>query len=84
MPPRHQQPDQPVPIARSLGRLVGSLMRAAGAPPRPSPGGPATPAGQPTTRRVRETHEQQAGEVGGQPVILRRTTIEEIEFRSTE
>jgi len=71
-------PDKDIPIARAVGRFFGHLWKAAAAPPGPDRDQPQTDA---PTQRVRETSEQQPAELGGKPVILRRTTIEEIEFK---
>jgi hypothetical protein len=64
--------DKDIPISRAIGRFFGHLWQAAAKPPPPD---------KPNTQTVRQSTEQAAGEIDGRPVILRRTTIEEIEFR---
>ncbi len=61
-----RRPD--IPISRALGRFFGHIWHAA------------KPAG-PDTRTVSRTTEEAPGEVDGRPVTLRRTVIEEIEFK---
>ncbi|MFK7883953.1 MAG: hypothetical protein AB8F26_07210 [Phycisphaerales bacterium] len=67
MPPE----DKDIPLTRAVGRFFGHLWKAAANPVEPEP---------PTTQKVRESHQEQPAEIDGKPVILRRTTVEEIEF----
>jgi hypothetical protein len=69
-------PKQPkdIPISRALGRFVGHLWTAAAGPGEKKPK---------KTHTVRESTVESPGEIDGQPVILRRTTIEEVEFRDS-
>lgn len=62
-----------LPISRALGRFVGHLWTAASGKP---PGASTS-----KTHTVRESTVESPGEIDGKPVILRRTTIEEVEFR---
>ena len=71
MPPKDPKD---IPISRALGRFVGHLWTAAAGPPGKTAK---------KTHTVRESTVESPGEVDGKPVILRRTTIEEIEFRDT-
>ena len=64
--------DKDIPISRAIGRFFGHLWHAAAKPAPPD---------KPNTQTVRQSTEQAAGEIDGRPVILRRTTIEEVEFR---
>lgn len=64
--------DKDIPISRAVGRFFGHLWNAAAKPVEPEA---------PKKQRLRETHEERDAEVDGKPVILRRTTIEEIEFK---
>lgn len=61
--------DKPIPLTRALGRFVGHIWHAT---TKPAP------------RSERETvhteHETKHGEIDGQRVVLRRTTIDEIEY----
>ncbi|MEM9372197.1 MAG: hypothetical protein AAGA55_01010 [Planctomycetota bacterium] len=68
-------PDHEIPISRAVGRFFGHLWKGIRTPADAGEAAPAT-----RTERVRETRESRPAEVEGQPVILRRTTIEEIEF----
>lgn len=61
--------DRDIPIPRALGRFLGHLWNAAAKPVLPD-------------KSVVSQHtEEQPAEVDGKKVILRRTTIEEVEFR---
>ncbi len=64
--------DKDIPISRAIGRFFGHLWHAAAKPAPPDTQ---------TTQTVRQSSEEASGEIDGRPVILRRTTIEEIEFR---
>ncbi len=61
-----KRPD--IPISRALGRFVGHIWHAA------------KPAG-PDKRTVSRSTEETRAEIDGRPVTLRRTIIEEIEFK---
>lgn len=66
--------EKDIPISRAVGRFFGHLWQAAAKPVKPT---------RPTktTHTMRTSTEETPGEVDGQRVILRRTTIEEVEFR---
>lgn len=66
MPPREKD----IPISRALGRFFGHLWTATTG---------STNKGEIHT--VRKSTVESPGEVDGKQVILRRTTIEEVEFR---
>ncbi len=72
MPPKNKD----IPISRAVGRFFGHLWHAAAKPVKPAP--PTPPS---TTQTVHAQTEEAPGVVDGQRVILRRTTIEEVEFR---
>jgi len=62
--------DRKIPLTRSLGRFVGHIVHAVKAPA-------------PDSEReeiARET-EERTGDVDGKQVVLRRTTVDEIEYR---
>lgn len=61
--------DKDIPIPRALGRFLGHLWNAAAKPVPPD------------KDVVSERTEEQPAEIDGKKVILRRTTIEEVEFR---
>lgn len=63
--------DKDIPISRAVGRFFGHLWQATTKPVKPTS----------TSHTVRTSTEETPGEVDGQRVILRRTTIEEVEFR---
>jgi|TARA_R110000782_G_scaffold19101_16_gene52140 hypothetical protein len=63
--------DKDIPISRAIGRFFGHLWNAAAKPAPPDR----------STKTVRERTEEAPGEVDGRPVVFRRTTIEEIDFR---
>jgi len=65
--------DKDIPISRALGRFFGHLWTAAAKPPPPD--------AQPKKRTVRESTETADAEIDGRPATLRRTVIEEIEFK---
>jgi len=65
-------PDREIPISRAVGRFFGHLWNAATTPVEPKP---------PKAQKTRHTREEHPASIDGKPVILRRTTIEEIEFR---
>ena len=69
------RPGKDIPLSRAVGRFFGHLWQAAAKPPPPD-----KPA-EPSKQTVRKTTEETTGELGGRPVVLRRTTIEEIEIR---
>lgn len=66
MPP----PDKDIPLTRALGRFLGHLWHAT-----------ARPAPRADTTTVRKSTEERPAEIDGRKVTLRRTTIEEVEFR---
>lgn len=66
------RPDKDIPLSRAIGRFFGHIWNAAAKPAPPD---------EPTKQTVRKTTEETTGELGGRPVVLRRTTIEEIEIR---
>lgn len=68
------QGDKDIPLSRAIGRFFGHLWHAAAKPAQPDP--PAA-----TTRTVRREEARSEGEIDGKPVVLRRTVIEEVEFR---
>ncbi len=71
------QKDKDIPISRAVGRFFGHLWHAAAKPVKADPHAP-DPS---STRTVRAETEETPGMVDGQRVILRRTIIEEVEFR---
>lgn len=73
------RPDKDIPISRAVGRFFGHLWNAAArpVPPSASAGHAAGGAG----KTVRHETEESRGEIDGKQVVLRRTTIEEVEFR---
>lgn len=69
------RPDKDIPISRAVGRFFGHLWHAAAKPP------PEEASEKTKKQTVRKTTEETTGELQGRPVVLRRTTIEEIEIR---
>lgn len=63
--------DKDIPIPRAIGRFFGHLWQATTKPAQPAK----------HTHTVRTSTQETPGQVDGQRVILRRTTIEEVEFR---
>jgi len=63
-----------IPISRAVGRFFGHLVHAV-AKPAPEDS---------ETTVVTESIEEAPAELNGQQVILRKTTIEEIEIRQTD
>jgi hypothetical protein len=70
--PKQPPPDREIPMSRALGRFFGHLWTAATGTP---------PADKPRKQTVSKTREEAEAEINGRPVIVRRTTIEEIEFK---
>ena len=68
------KPDKDIPISRAVGRFFGHLWHAAAKPAAPDS----------TRKTVTERTEETPGEIQGQPVVFRRTTIEEIELRKPD
>ena len=62
--------DKDIPLPRALGRFFGHLWNAAAKPPPDS-----------EKRTVSESTETADAEIDGRPVTLRRTIIEEVEFK---
>ncbi|MBL4590535.1 MAG: hypothetical protein JKY96_01105 [Phycisphaerales bacterium] len=63
-----------IPLTRAIGQFFGHLFHATTKP---------VPTQSPITE-VAKTAEQAEGEIAGQKVILRKTTIEEIEIRQDD
>jgi hypothetical protein len=64
--------DKDIPISRAVGRFFGHLWNAAVRPAAAEDGG---------TKTVRREEVASEGTIDGKPVILRRTVIEEVEFK---
>lgn len=64
--------DRDVPLTRAIGRFFGHIWHAVAMPVDPET---------PRVEKTRETREERPASIDGKPVILRRTTVEEIEFR---
>jgi hypothetical protein len=62
-------------LMRSLGEFVGHIVRGVKAPVEPTP---------PERRQVNRTVEEETRDTPNGKVTLRRTTIEEVEFRPDE
>lgn len=77
-PSRRPPPDSEIPISRALGRFFGHLWKGVSTPADQGTPSPTNP-----TEQVRKTKQERPAEINGKPVILRRTTIEEIEFKDT-
>ena len=66
------QKDTPqIPITRAIGQFFGHLWHSTTKPTQPDS----------HTETISKTTEEAEGEIDGNKVILRKTTIEEIEFR---
>ncbi|MCA9304489.1 MAG: hypothetical protein KC996_10235 [Phycisphaerales bacterium] len=63
-----------IPISRAVGRFFGHIVHAIA---KPAPADTAT-------RVVSKTSSETPTEIAGQKVVLRKTTIEEVEFRSDQ
>lgn len=68
------KPDKDIPISRAVGRFFGHLVHAVAKPTPPDS----------ETKTVSKSTSEAPAEIGGQKVILRKTTIEEIEFRDDQ
>lgn len=67
--------DKDISISRAVGQFFGHLWGATTKPVVKE---------QPQCHEVKRETEESEGEINGQKVVLRRTTIEEVEFRKEE
>lgn len=68
------KPDKDIPISRAVGRFFGHLVQAVAKPAPPDS----------ETTTVSKTTDEAPAEIDGQKVILRKTTIEEIEIANDD
>lgn len=59
-----------IPLTRSLGRFVGHIWHAA-----------KTPAPEREREEVARRSDERTGEIDGKSVVLRRTTVDEVEYK---
>lgn len=67
--------DKDISISRAVGQFFGHLWGATTKPVAKD---------QPQRHEVKRETQESEGEINGQKVVLRRTTIEEVEFRKEE
>ncbi len=67
--------DKDISISRAVGQFFGHLWGASTKPVSKD---------EPQRHEVRRETQEAEGEVDGQKVVLRRTTIEEVEFREAD
>jgi len=65
------KPDKDIPITRAVGRFLGHLWHATTKPVEPDS----------ESTIVSQTTQEADAELNGNKVVLRKTTIEEVEFR---
>ncbi|MEZ6163636.1 MAG: hypothetical protein R3B67_04290 [Phycisphaerales bacterium] len=67
--------DKDISISRAVGQFFGHLWGATTKPVAKD---------QPQRQEVKRETQESEGEINGQKVVLRRTTIEEVEFKKDE
>lgn len=67
--------DKDISISRAVGQFFGHLWGATTKPVAKD---------QPLRQEVKRETQESEGEINGQKVVLRRTTIEEVEFKKDE
>ncbi len=72
MDQKPNNPEKDISISRAVGQFFGHLW---GATTKP------VPKDEPERHEVKRETQEADGEIDGKKVILRRTTIEEVEFR---
>ena len=70
-----QHPKKDISLSRAVGQFFGHLW---GASTRP------VPKDEPQREQIRHETQEAEGEINGQKVVLRRTTIEEIEIKKDD
>jgi len=62
--------DPNIPLSRAVGRFFGHIIHAV-----------RTPAPETEREQIKRRTRERSGQIDGKPVVLRRTTIDEIEYR---
>jgi len=66
------KPDKEIPITRAIGQFLGHLWHSTTKPVKPDA----------HTETISKTTQEADAEINGNKVILRKTTIEEVEYRN--